>query len=247
MKDHVKEISAFLAENGAIFFAPGLRLKDGRPTPYFVNLGRINTGRLAYELAGFFAAMLTEEGLVNRGDLLIGPSYKASALAALTSARLWTEDQIEVAFDYDRKEAKAHGEATGAKSLFVTGAIKTAPRALIIDDVATSMATKIELIDKIRAERPDIKLTAVVIAVDREQTQPVYDEAGRLVEGVKGEDAIQSFTAATGIPVRAVAPIREVIAHLFAAQIPVKIGQEMRPLSAAEKKAFDDYLELYGR
>ncbi len=223
------DMADFLAKNGAIFFAPGLRLKDGRPTPYFINLGAINTGRLGLTMAGFFSRMLVAEDMIAAGDVLIGPSYKGSSLATMVAASLWQNNGIEVGFDYDRKEAKIHGEATGAHNLFVTGALKAARRALIVDDVATSLATKVDLIEKMRAENPEAAITAVVIAVDREQTQPVYDANGRLVEGARGNDAVSAFLKQTGVPVKAVAGVRAVVEHLFRTRTPLKISGRFRP------------------
>jgi len=37
MEDYQKRFSEFLANSGALFFKEGFILKDGRPTPYFVN------------------------------------------------------------------------------------------------------------------------------------------------------------------------------------------------------------------
>ncbi len=245
--DYFQDVARFLARTGALFFDRGLRLKDGRPTPYFVNLGRVNTGRAGLALAGFFARMLHDEGLIDEETVIIGPSYKGPPLAALTAAALYIEYGLSVGYDYDRKEAKTHGEASGAKSMFVTGALAEARKAVIIDDVATSMATKIELIDKIKRVAPTLGITAVVIAVDREQTQPVYDESGKLVEGVKGKDAVRTFTEKTGVPVLALAPITRVVEYLYRERLPVKVRGEMKALSRADKDAFDAYLALYGR
>lgn len=247
MPDYEGDFARFLAQSGALFFASGLRLKDGRPTPYFINLGRVNTGRLGLELAGFFARMLIAEGLVAHGSVLIGPSYKGSAIAALAAASLWTEHGLEVGFDYDRKEAKTHGEASGSGKVFVTGALAAGSEGVILDDVATSMATKIELVDKIRAAAPGFKIRAVVIGVDREQTQPVYDASGRLLEGVRGEDAIKAFTEKTGIPVRAVAGVRAVVQYLYENKVPVLVDGQSRALGQEEKERFDEYLAVYGR
>ena len=38
MEDYKKRLARTLAETGALFFDKGLILKDGRPTPYFVNM-----------------------------------------------------------------------------------------------------------------------------------------------------------------------------------------------------------------
>ena len=60
MEEYKRRLSLILAETGSLFFDRGLILKDGRPTPYFVNLGGFNTGRLLLELGTFFAEMLVK-------------------------------------------------------------------------------------------------------------------------------------------------------------------------------------------
>src|SRR3989339_373771 len=41
MEEYQKKFAKFLANSGALFFADNLTLKDGRPTPYFVNIGNV--------------------------------------------------------------------------------------------------------------------------------------------------------------------------------------------------------------
>ena len=43
MENHVKRLAKTLAETGVLFFDTGLVLKDGRPTPYFVNMAMFKT------------------------------------------------------------------------------------------------------------------------------------------------------------------------------------------------------------
>ena len=45
MDDYKKRFARTLAETEAIFFDEGLILKDGRPTPYVVNMAMFRTGR----------------------------------------------------------------------------------------------------------------------------------------------------------------------------------------------------------
>ena len=85
MEDYKKRLAEILAETGALFFDRGLVLKDGRPSPYFVNFGMFRTGRLSMELGSYFADMIVAEGLVNKTDIILGPSYKGSAIALATS------------------------------------------------------------------------------------------------------------------------------------------------------------------
>ena len=54
LKPFQQEFARFLVETGSLFFRQGLVLKDGRPSPYFVNLGKFSTGKLSYRLGSFF-------------------------------------------------------------------------------------------------------------------------------------------------------------------------------------------------
>ncbi len=249
--DEYKEIFAqMLAETGALFFKKGLRLKDGRPTPYFVNMGMFKTGRLSLEMGSVFAAMLVEKGIIEHVDIILGPSYKGSAIAQAVSIALWNNHGIDIPFEYDRKEAKAHGEASASGSLFVNQTFFDGCRVFVVDDVATSMTTKYELIEKIKGEASrrgiHVKVRGIGIAIDREQTSAVYDKDGRLIEGVRGRDAVSEFIEKTGIDVRSVAGIREVVEYLYTAGVPILIEGERAPMRAELKSIFDDYLAVYG-
>jgi orotate phosphoribosyltransferase len=250
MEDYQKRFATTLAETGALFFDRGLVLKDGRPTPYFVNMAMFRTGRLAIEMGSFFAGMMVSKGLAGKTDVILGPSYKGSAIALSTAIALWQEHQTDLAFDYDRKEAKTHGEGSVSKSVFVNGVFFDGCRIVIVDDVATSMGTKFELLEKIESEARlkgmSLRVVGVGIGLDREQTTAVYDGDGKVLLGQKGENAIQDFVARSGIPVFTVAGIREVVEYLYREQTAVMIQGRCTPIDAETKEAFDAYLEMYG-
>lgn len=250
MESYKKRLADTLAEIGALFFAKGLILKDGRTTPYFVNMGMFRTGRLSMVMGEIFADMMVRQGLADRTDIILGPSYKGSAIALATAISLYRNHGIDLLFDYDRKEAKTHGEAGKGGSMLVNKTLFDGCRLFIVDDVATSMKTKEELIEKMTAEARKLGMapnwTGVGIAVDREQTTAVYDIDGLPILGARGEDSIGSFTRKTGIPVWKVAGIREIVEYLFEKNTPVLINGEKKPIDEATKSEFDEYLELYG-
>ena len=119
MEDYKKRLARTLAETQALFFDKNLVLKDGRPTPYFVNMAMFKTGRLSLEMGSFFADMMVSLDLAKKTDIILGPSYKGSAIALSAAIALWKEHGRDMLFDYDRKEAKTHGEASTFQSLFV--------------------------------------------------------------------------------------------------------------------------------
>lgn len=250
MEEYKKRLAVILAETGALFFDKNLTLKDGRPTPYFVNLGMFRTGRLSMEMGSFFADMMVSRGLVAGTDIVLGPSYKGSAIALSTTIALYSHHGMDLLFDYDRKEAKTHGEATRSGSRFVNGTFFDGCRVFIVDDVATSMGTKVELLRRIveegAAKGISIRVIGIGIAVDREQTAAVYDEDGRILTGKKGDNAIAKFVSETRIPVYTVAGIREVVRYLFEEKIPVLVGGRPTPLDERVIASFDEYMKTYG-
>ncbi len=250
MDDYKKRLAKTLAETGALLFGQDLVLKDGRPTPYFVNMAMFKTGRLSLELGSFFASMMVSQDLVKDTDIILGPSYKGSSIALATSIALWQDHGIDLPFEYDRKEAKTHGEASGSKNMFVNSTFFDGCRLFVVDDVATSMGTKYELLEKIdeatQAQGIRVQVAAIGIAIDREQTTAVYDSDGNAIAGQKGENAIQNFVSKSSIPVFSVAGIREVVSYLFQEKIPVTIQGTKAPIDNKAKAQFDEYIETYG-
>jgi len=251
MEEYKKRLAVTLAETGAIFFDKDLVLKDGRPTPYFVNMAMFRTGRLSIEMGSFFAGMMMSEGLDKDMDIILGPSYKGSAIAQSAAIALWQEYHIDMAFDYDRKEAKTHGEVNvSSKNVFVNRAFFDGCRIFVVDDVATSMGTKHDLLGKIgfEAHARGMKycVVGVGIGIDREQTTAVYDEEGRVIPDRQGENAIREFTNKSGIPVYCVARIGEIVAYLYRKRVPVLIRGKKAPLDERSMAEFDEYLETYG-
>ncbi len=251
MKDYQMRLARLLAESGALFFKEGLRLKDGRPTPYFINLGVFRTGRLAWQLGQCFAEWIDDAGMADEVQLIVGPSYKGSAIAQGAAIALYEKFGRDVAYDYDRKEAKTHGEATGHGMLFVTGAALEGGKTLILDDVGTSMTTKLDLIKKLNWLKPRLarpmEIMGVALAVDREQTQAVYDQKGRVREGEKGRDAVAAFTEESGLPVWSLLGVRKAVDYLHQEGLKVLIEDEFQLLSLDQLEQLDEYLEQYGR
>ena len=251
MEEYKRRLSLILAETGALFFDRDLILKDGRPTPYFVNLGGFNTGRLLLELGSFFAEMLVSRSLVDKIDIIVGPSYKGSAIASGTAAALFHNHGRDLLFDYDRKEAKKHGESSSSASLFVNNTFFDGCRIFVADDVVTSMETKYELIEKIDKESVSrgfhCQIIGLGIAVDREQTTAVYDKKGNVVLNKKGPNPIAELTSRKGVPFFSVAGVREIVEYLYRHKIPLFISGKKRAMDKTTKQQFDTYMETYGR
>jgi len=250
LEPYQREFARFLAETGSLFFRKGLVLKDGRPSPYFVNMGRLCTGRSSLRLGSFFARLLLEVNRLPEVDIILGPSYKGSAIGQAMAIHLWTEHRKELYFEYDRKEVKAYGEASGQKNLMVNNTFFEGCGLWIVDDVGTSMATKYELLEKIALEgeqkKISIRIVGLCLGMDRQQTTACYDAEGKVLLGKKGEDALRLFTERSGVPVYSIAPISEVVQYLFEEQVPVQVEGIWQPISLSLKQLFDAYLKEYG-
>jgi len=194
--------------------------------------------------------MMVSQGLVEGTDVILGPSYKGSAIALATSIALWQEQRVDMTFDYDRKEAKTHGEGSVSKSIFVNRSFFDGCRLFIVDDVATSMRTKFDLLEKIGSEARltgmSFNVVGIGIGLDREQTTALYDKDGKVILGQKGGNAIQDFVSKSGIPVFAVAGIREVVDYLYREGVPVMVQRNRTPIDEKIKSEFDKYVEIYG-
>ena len=209
------------------------------------------TGRLAWQLGQCYAEWMDDGGLAEQVELIVGPSYKGSAIAQGAAIALYEKFGLDVAYDYDRKEAKTHGEATGHGVLFVTGAALEGGKTLILDDVGTSMTTKLDLIKKLRWLEPRLtrpmEIMGVALAVDREQTQAVYDSHGRVREGVKGPDAVNAFTEESGLPVWSLLGVRQAVDYLHQEGYKVLIDGEYQHLSHDQLDQLSEYFEIYGK
>lgn len=166
------------------------QLKSGRTSPYFFNMGRIDSGAALARLGSAYAAAALRAGV--GFDMLFGPAYKGIALAAATAMALATEHQRDLPWAYNRKEAKDHGEGG-----LLVGA-KLQGRVLIVDDVMTAGTAVRESLDLIRDQ--GATPAGVLIAMDRQ-------------ERGKGErSAAQEVAADHGIPVIAIASLADVMA-----------------------------------
>lgn len=166
-------------------------LKSGRLSPYFFNAGLFNSGASLAALGRGYAQAAVNSGI--EFDLVFGPAYKGIALAALTAAALSEHHATDIAFAYNRKEAKAHGEGGNLVGAPLQG------RVLIIDDVITAGTAIRESLELIRAN--GATPAGVLIALDREE------------RGQGERSAAQEVAAEFNIPVIAIARLTELLTY----------------------------------
>lgn len=186
-------------------------LKSGRHSPYFFNMGRIDSGAALAQLGRAYAAALANAGIAV--DMLFGPAYKGIALAAATAIALADVHGRDLPWAYNRKEAKDHGEG---------GVLVGAPlkgRVLIVDDVMTAGTAVRQSLALIRAH--DAVPAGVLIALDRQE------------RGQGERSAAQEVAADYGIPVIAITSLDDVLA--YAGEQPRLAAEHARLLAYRER------------
>jgi len=193
-------------------------LKSGRQSPYFFNAGQFSNGRSMRVLSHCYRKALQASGVGY--DMLFGPAYKGIPLATALACAIAEDEQRNVPFAYDRKEAKQHGEG---------GMLVGAPihgKVIIIDDVisaGTSARYSAEAIAQAGGE-----VSALLVALDRQ-------ERGQSSRASAAAELQQS-----GIPVIAIATLGDVIDYLDAHQ------GESNNLDSTLHKAVAQYQQTWG-
>ena len=185
----------FAVEAGVLRFGE-FKTKAGRLSPYFFNSALFDDGAKLARLAEFYARRLLASGLPF--DMLFGPAYKGITLAGATAVALAGLGR-NVPFSFNRKEAKAHGEGGTLVGATVKG------RVVIIDDVITDGASKRESVEMLRAAGGEP--AAVLIALDRM-------ERGGTDDRLSAHSAVEDFERDYGLPVIAIATVRDLLQYL---------------------------------
>lgn len=215
-------------------------LKSGRISPYFFNSSLLYTASLHHAVSTAYASVLSSPPFTSTPhsptptsaeatplpnyDILFGPAYKGIVLAGsilplllqLAAKRAHPSSSTlnpfaHVAYAYNRKEAKAHGEGGN-----LVGAPVKGKRVVIVDDVITAGTAVREAAELIRQEGGVV--VGVVVLLDRQER--VNDEESRSALGVASEEL--------GVPVRAVIQFSDLIEALQQGRIPGAGEDELR-------------------
>jgi orotate phosphoribosyltransferase len=171
------------------------KLKSGRDSPYFFNAGLFNTGAAISAVGRAYAAAVAAADV--SFDMLFGPAYKGIPLVTVTAAALAETQGRSLAFAFNRKEAKDHGEGGTIVGSALHG------RVLIVDDVITAGTAIRESIDIIKSA--GASPAGVLLALDRQ-------ERG----GDGGLSAVQEVREQFGIPVISVIGLAELAQYMQA-------------------------------
>jgi orotate phosphoribosyltransferase len=186
----------FLVAKNVIKFG-SYTLKSGRQAPYFVNTGLLDSGAAIAELGRFYCDALDELGILPI-DLVFGPAYKGIPLAVATAAALSRKyPEQDVAFAFNRKEIKDHGD----KGMIVGRIPTDESKIVIVEDVITA-GTTMDSVVPLLVGLGVKKIAALLVAVDR-------CEKGR---GEKS--AAQEVEDRFSIPVKAIVTIHQVVEYV---------------------------------
>lgn len=182
------------------------KLKSGRVSPYFFNAGNISSGSALARAGCAYAAAIQYAD--NEFDMLFGPAYKGIPLVVSTAiayARLYDKD---MAFAYNRKETKTHGERGQLVGAPLAG------RVLIVDDVMTAGTAVREVIQLIQASGAE--LAGVVVGLDRQE------------RGQAGLSAIQEIERDFAVPVIGIITLDDLLQYLGSS---TEYGEQMAKIA----------------
>jgi len=171
--------------------------RSGRPTPYFVNLGNVGTGRELAQLGGLYADAI-HEAFGDGVDVLFGPAYKGIALAVATGVAFAERHDRNLGVCFDRKEAKDHGEG----GTLIGHHLADGDRVVIVEDVTTAGTSVRATVPMLRAAA-DVEVVGLVVGVDRRE------------HGSRREvSALDELGQELGLSTVALATLDDIIGHL---------------------------------
>lgn len=221
MDKYKEEFITFLVKSNALKFGD-FTLKSGRKAPYFLNVGQFYKGSLITTLGKYYAQAMHQN--IKDFNVVFGPAYKGIPLSVATCMQLFEQFKIDMAYSFNRKEAKDHGEG----GMIVGAPIDANSKVVIVDDVMTAGTALRESLDLLK-KMGDPKIAGVLIAVDR------------MEKGQGEKSAAQEVKEQLGIQVFAVVNILEIMEFLRGREIDGKIY-----IGDSEFAAIKAYREQYG-
>ena len=191
MENYKQEFIQFSLAEGVLKFGE-FKLKSGRISPYFFNVGLFNSGKSIHRLSQFYAKALIASQL--EYDMLFGPAYKGISIVTSLATALARDHQINKPFAFNRKEMKDHGE----KGLTVGAGIKG--RVVIVDDVITA-GTAVNECARLITQLGGT-LVGVLISLDRQE------------RGHTTLSATAEVASKLNVPIAAIASLDDLINHL---------------------------------
>ena len=164
-------------------------LKSGRKSPYFFNTGSLCSASQLAHLGKLYAKKFMNTPEFHHADVIFGSAYKGIPISVATAIALSGTEYESVRAVSDRKEAKTHGDAGN-----FLGVLKPGDKVVIVDDVITNGATKLEALEKLRAS--GCEPIGFIIAFDRAERLD-NSTSGTAREVVERETKLPVYSLAT--------------------------------------------------
>lgn len=191
MKNYQRQFIALALQHQALRFGE-FKLKSGRLSPYFFNIGQLYYASALKTVGECYAAALQRSPTYK---VLFGPAYKGIPLVCATTIALQTHYQQDVPYCFNRKEAKDHGEGG-----MLIGAPLSHQPIMIIDDVITAGTALRECLTLIQHHQGHA--VGVMVALDRQE------------KGQGTHSAIQEIQNQYSIAVRAIITFSDLIEYV---------------------------------
>jgi orotate phosphoribosyltransferase len=134
-------------------------LKSGRISPYFYDAAKFNKGSAFVSIGRYYADVL--QNIELNYEVVFGSAYKGISIALSTVNALLEKYNLDIAYSFNRKEKKNHGEGGNIVGAPLKGNV------LIVDDVI-SVGTSIRECLKIVKENGGNPV-GIIIALDRQE------------------------------------------------------------------------------
>ena len=197
--------------------------KSGRKTPFFINTGNYRTGEQIAKLGEFYAEAILHN-LKGEFDVLYGPAYKGIPLAVAAASALYLKHGVNVAYCFNRKEAKDHGEG----GVVIGHKLRDGDRAVIVEDVITAGTSVRESVPLLKAQAK-VEIPALIVSVDR------------MERGTGELTALKEVEVEFGIKTFSIVSIEEIVAYLHNRPVDGKVV-----LNDETKGRIDEYRAQYG-
>jgi len=222
MEQYKKDFIDFMIDSEVLTFGD-FTTKSGRKTPFFINTGKYRTGAQISKLGKFYAAAI-ENHYGNDIDVLFGPAYKGIPLVTTTSAAMSDNGNGDIAFCFNRKEVKDHGEGGS----LVGHKLSDGEKVLIVEDVTTAGTSIYETVPVLKAAA-DVTVVGLIVSVDR------------MEKGSGDISAFEQIRNDFGMKTEAIVTLDEVVSYLHNREINGTVL-----IDDAMKSNIDAYRAKYG-
>lgn len=221
MESYQKRFIDFLVEANALTFGDFVT-KSGRKTPYFINMGRFDSGIKIQRLGSFYAQHLIKNNWQDV-DIIFGPAYKGVPLAVATASACAAEHNLDIGYTFDRKEVKAHGDGGS----YVGKKLEDDLSLVIVEDVITAGTTLREIIPKLN-QSAKVNIRGMIIAVDRCE------------RGAGTTSAVQEATEEHSLSISPLVSVHDIVAYLS------EENSSGIRLDSNQQESIASYLKEYG-